>query len=83
MKHLLTAFYSFRFFLPASICPETNKSRGVVKSDEGKSLSGASVLLFYPGEKDTLRTVTNEKGVFTFSAVNPAKVSVCNILCRL
>ncbi len=76
MKYLLLLFISLGFFSVKTFAQKQIKVRGVVKSDEGKSLAGASVQLYYPGNKDTLKTVTNEKGVFTFSAVNPAKVSV-------
>lgn len=50
--------------------------KGVVKNDEGKPLAGASVALFYPGTKDTLKTVSNEKGVFHFSKVRSARVGL-------
>jgi hypothetical protein len=75
MRYLLLLI-SLGCFSLQSFAQKQIKVRGVVKSDEGKSLSGASVLLYYPGTKDSLKTVTNEKGVFTFSAVNPAKVAV-------
>ena len=74
MKYLILLI-SLGGFSLQSFAQKQIKVRGVVKSDEGKSLSGASVLLYYPGTKDTLKTITNEKGVFTFSAVNPSKVS--------
>lgn len=50
--------------------------KGTVKNDEGKNLAGASVVLYYPGSTDSLKTVTNEKGVFTFNNVKKAKVEV-------
>ena len=40
--------------------------RGVVKTEDGKPMPNASVALFYKGDKDSLKTVTNTKGVFTF-----------------
>ena len=52
------------------------KVKGTVKNDDGKNLAGASVVLYYPGTKDSLKTVTNEKGTFTFSDVRKAKVEV-------
>lgn len=52
------------------------KVKGVVKSSDGKNLSGASVLLYYQGKADTIRAVSNDKGVFTLSNVMPGKASV-------
>lgn len=40
--------------------------KGTVKSADGKALPDASVLLYYPGEKDTLKTITNSKGEYRF-----------------
>lgn len=50
--------------------------RGIVKNDEGKALAGASLILYYPGSQDSLKTVSNEKGIFSFSKVKPARVEV-------
>jgi hypothetical protein len=50
--------------------------KGTVKNDDGKNLAGASVVLYYPGSTDSLKTVTNEKGAFTFNNVKKAKVEV-------
>lgn len=50
--------------------------KGSVKTEDGKPLSGASVTLYYAGKKDSLKTVSNDKGAFTFNNVAPAKVQV-------
>ena len=50
--------------------------KGSAKTEDGKGLSGATVLLFYPGGKDTLRTITNEKGNFTFNNVRTQKAAI-------
>ncbi len=68
---LLFSFICFSFAASAQL-----KVRGTVKNDEGKNLAGASVVLYYPGTKDSLKTVTNEKGSFTFNDVKKAKVEV-------
>ena len=39
-------------------------------------MPNASILLYYRGEKDTLKTVSNEKGVFTFQRVSPKKITL-------
>ena len=50
--------------------------KGSAKTEDGKGLSGATVLLFYPGGKDTLRTITNEKGNYTFNNVRTQKAAI-------
>ncbi|MBC7868137.1 MAG: carboxypeptidase regulatory-like domain-containing protein, partial [Gloeobacteraceae cyanobacterium ES-bin-316] len=64
-------FLSFNLFAQKQI-----SVKGIIKTDNGKSLSGASVVLSYPGKKDSLKTVSNEKGGFVFSTVNAGKVLV-------
>lgn len=73
MKYFLLLLSSVCFSFAASA---QLKVRGTVKNDEGKNLAGASVVLYYPGTKDSLKTVTNEKGSFTFADVKKAKVEV-------
>ena len=50
--------------------------RGIVKTADGKSMANASVLLYYKGRHDTLKTVSNDKGVFAFKSVLPRNVAV-------
>ncbi len=50
--------------------------RGFVKTADGKPLSNATVVLYYPGQKDTLKTVSNDKAVFVFKNVAPKKISI-------
>ena len=38
-----------------------------MRNEEGKVISNASVTLFYEDQKDSLRTTSNGKGIFTFS----------------
>ena len=52
--------------------------KGNAKTEEGKPLSRASVSLYYPGGKDTLKTVTTDKGNYIFNNVKPTK-AVINI----
>lgn len=75
MKLVLSAFCTF--ILMANISAQSKISiRGVVKNEDGKPLSGASVSLFYDAVKDSIKTVTNEKGVFNFNAVNAVNTGV-------
>lgn len=73
MKYFLLLFS----FIVISITASAQlRVKGAVKNDDGKNLAGASVTLYYPGTKDSLKTVTNEKGSFTFNDVKKAKVEV-------
>ncbi|MEO7445924.1 MAG: outer membrane beta-barrel protein [Ferruginibacter sp.] len=50
--------------------------KGIVRSEDGKPLAGASVQYFYPNSKDTIRTTTNEKGNYFFSNVKAGKLGM-------
>ena len=50
--------------------------KGNAKTEDGKALSRASVFLYYPGGRDTLRTITSDKGNYTFNNVKAAKVMI-------
>ena len=50
--------------------------RGTVRSSDNKNLAGASVILKYEGSKDSLKTATTDKGVFTFGNVGEGKVLI-------
>lgn len=50
--------------------------KGVVKTEEGRTLSKASVLLWYQGERDTIKTVSDEEGRFHFNQVRKKKLAV-------
>ncbi len=49
---------------------------GTVKGDDGKALSQATVMLASIGFKDTLTTLTNSKGVYTFQHVKKGKATL-------
>ena len=68
-------------FLLLLVCMNANAQKTIVvkgntKTGDGKALSRASVSLYYPGGKDTLKTVTNDKGNYTFNNVKPTKVII-------
>ena len=50
--------------------------RGVVKNADGNVMSNASVMLYYKGGKDTLKTVSNDKGLFSFQNVFPKNIGL-------
>ncbi len=52
------------------------KLKGVVKDDEGKNVSKANVMLFHEGSNDTLRTLTDDKGIFSFDKVPAMKTGI-------
>lgn len=70
---LLSAVLSLSF---AAAAQKQISVKGFVKTEDGKPLSGASVVLHYVGKKDSLKTISNDKGSFTFTNVTPAKVQV-------
>ena len=55
---------------------QTISVSGNIKTAEGKPLNKASVSLYYYGIKDTLKTVTNEKGNYVFNKVPTKNVSI-------
>lgn len=63
------------FFLAAN-AQKNITVKGTAKTEDGKGMVGASVLLYYPGGRDTLRTVTNEKGNYAFNNVRPQKAGI-------
>ncbi|MEO6406828.1 MAG: outer membrane beta-barrel protein [Ferruginibacter sp.] len=67
MKHLFTLV--ILFISSFAFAQKTISVKGIVRTDDGKNLSGATVILYTAGEKDTARTVSNEKGVFSFTNV--------------
>ena len=70
---LLSAVLSLSF---AAAAQKQISVKGFVKTEDGKPLSGASVVLHYVGKKDSLKTISDDKGSFTFTNVTPAKVQV-------
>lgn len=75
MKYAFLLLISF-ISMQSVVAQKPIKVKGVVKTSEGKNLSGASVVLYYPGKTDSLRAVTNDKGSFTIPNVVPGKVSL-------
>jgi Outer membrane protein beta-barrel family/Carboxypeptidase regulatory-like domain len=70
-------FFLLSLLLSAgAIAQKPVKVKGIIKTSEGKALSGASVVLSYAGSKDSLKAVSSEKGSFSFSNVNPGKVTI-------
>jgi hypothetical protein len=64
MKYIFTILSLF--FFAQSQAQSVITVKGAVKGGDGKALPNASVMLYYPGEKDTLKTVTNAKGEYRF-----------------
>ncbi len=75
MKNFLLVL-ALTLFSFAGVAQKQLSVKGAVKTEDGKPLSGASVVLYYAGKKDSLKTVSNEKGAFAFNNVAPAKVQV-------
>lgn len=73
MKYLLACLL---FLSAQGFAQKTVSVYGIVKTGDDKLLSGAYVTLRYIGAKDSLKTVSNSKGIFKFPAVRPAKVRI-------
>ncbi len=79
MKKGLVAivFLSLALLLQQRAMAQTGLTvKGVVKTEEGRTLSKASVLLWYQGERDTIKTVSDEEGRFHFNQVRKKKLAV-------
>ncbi len=79
MKKGLVAivFLSLALLLQQRAIAQTGLTvKGVVKTEEGRTLSKASVLLWYQGERDTIKTVSDEEGRFHFNQVRKKKLAV-------
>lgn len=71
----------FLFFISLmllSICASAQniKITGQVKDEAGNSVNDATVILFHEGSTDSLKTLTNDKGIFNFIDVTPAKTGI-------
>lgn len=70
-------FTLISFFLLSSVSAQKSISvKGSAKTDDGKPLTQASVSLYYVGTKDTLKTITNDKGAYSFNNVLAKKVMI-------
>lgn len=73
MKYIFTFFI---FFSAHVFAQKTIPVRGIVKTEDDKKMSGASVTLHYIGAKDSMKTISDSKGIFYFPGVRPAKVRI-------
>jgi Outer membrane protein beta-barrel family len=74
MKTIITLISLFAFVHTNG--QKTITVKGSAKTDDGKALAQGSVSLYYIGLKDTLRTLTNDKGNYTFNNVKVQKVMI-------
>ena len=54
----------------AAFAQKTISIKGIVKNNEGDVLSKATVIIFYEGEKDSIKTTASDKGIFSFDNFN-------------
>ena len=64
------------FAFTGAFAQKTITVKGAVKTEDGKGLAHASVFLTYPGTKDTLKTITNDRGAYSFSNVKAKKTVI-------
>ncbi len=75
MFKILTTIFSLFILLQAD-AQKTITVRGNIKTDDGKGLAHATVSLYYIGSKDTVKTLTNEKGDYAFNNVQTKKTMI-------
>ena len=73
---IIYALIALLLFSTVIMAQSKTSIRGIVKNAEGKPMSNASVMLYYKGRPDTLKTVSNDKGVFVFQNVLARNVVV-------
>ncbi len=73
---IILLFVTLFLFSIQGIAQSGINIRGFVKTADGKPLSNATVLLYYKGQKDTLKTVSNDKAVFVFNNVTPQNIGI-------
>jgi Outer membrane protein beta-barrel family len=72
-------FFTLSIYFISTFCANAQKTivvKGSVKTEDGKALSKAFVSLYIVGEKDTLKTLTADNGMYTFKGVSPQKVMI-------
>jgi hypothetical protein len=75
MYKIIFTLLSF-FFIVSANAQKNITVKGSAKTNEGKALTQASVSLYYNGSKDTLKTITNDKGNYAFTNVQAKKVMI-------
>ncbi len=75
MKVIYTII-SLLLFTTVAMAQASIDIRAVIKTAEGNTLSNATVILYFKGQKDSLKTVSNDKGVFIFKKVPAKNVSI-------
>lgn len=75
MRQIATSFL-FIFISAAVYAQQPIQVKGIVRNVNGKPLSNASVTLFSEGLKDSLKTITNDRGIFIFKNVKPGNTGI-------
>ncbi|MFT3911791.1 MAG: outer membrane beta-barrel protein [Ferruginibacter sp.] len=60
-------FFSLLLSITQGFSQQSIVVKGVVRTADGKTLSKATVLLYYKGDKDSLKVVSGDNGEFRFS----------------
>lgn len=71
-----TLMIALLIFSSASFAQKTISIKGIVKTIDGDALPKATVILFYEGQKDSIKTTTNDKGIFSFDNLKPAQTGI-------
>jgi hypothetical protein len=64
-------------FMFANVQAQTSAGiTGVIKTEDAKPITKANILLYYIGEKDTLKTISNNDGFFSFKDIAAKKLAI-------
>lgn len=71
-----TLILALLIFSSAAIAQKTISIKGIVKNSDGEALPKATVIVFYEGQKDSIKTTSNDKGIFSFDNLKAAQTGV-------
>jgi hypothetical protein len=55
---------------------KTTQIKGLVKSSDGNLLSNATITIFFNANKDSIKTLSDEKGNFVFNAIKNERIKL-------
>jgi hypothetical protein len=55
---------------------KTTQIKGLVKSSDGNLLSNATITIFFKANKDSIKTLSDEKGNFVFNAIKNERIKL-------
>ncbi|MBC7536622.1 MAG: outer membrane beta-barrel protein [Ferruginibacter sp.] len=75
MKYIFF-FFCLLLIAKQGLSQKTIVVKGIVKTSDNKSLAGASIILYYKADTDSLKKSSGENGEFTFTNAKAKKMAV-------